>query len=103
MAQVEQFVVFKIQQQTNLVAGKRKQVKTCSNMKNLNSFKIFGQNFLFFTICAGIQIQPLPPFVVCCCKLNYTPDCDEHLFGPVSTHTGHYQLPIYRVYGIKGI
>ena len=34
--------------------------------------------------------------VVCCCKLNNTRDCDEHLFGQVSTHTGRYQLPIFR-------
>ena len=25
--------------------------------------------------------------VVCCCKLNNTQVCDEHLFGQVSTHT----------------
>ena len=26
--------------------------------------------------------------VVCCCKLNNTRDCDDHLFGQVSTSTG---------------
>ena len=30
--------------------------------------------------------------VVCCCKLNNTQDCDEHLFGQVSTCTGRYVL-----------
>ena len=34
--------------------------------------------------------------VVCCCKLNNTGDCDEHLFGQVRTRTGCYQLPIFR-------
>ena len=33
--------------------------------------------------------------VVCCCKLNNTRDCDERLFGQVSTLTGRYQLPIF--------
>ena len=36
------------------------------------------------------------PLVVCCYKLNSTWDCDEHLFREVSTHTGRYQLPIFR-------
>ena len=35
--------------------------------------------------------------VVCCCKLNNTWDCDAQLFLQVSTHTGHYQLPIFWV------
>ena len=26
--------------------------------------------------------------VVCCCRLNTTQVCDDHLFGQVSTHTG---------------
>ena len=34
--------------------------------------------------------------VVCCCKLNKTPDCDEHLFGQINTCTGRYQLPLFR-------
>ena len=34
--------------------------------------------------------------VICCCKLNKTRDCDEHLFGQVNTCTGRYQLPIFR-------
>ena len=34
-------------------------------------------------------------FVVCCCKLDNTRDCDEHLFRQVSTCTGCYQLPIF--------
>ena len=33
--------------------------------------------------------------VLCCCKLNNTRDCDEHLLGQVSTSTGRYQLPIF--------
>ena len=33
--------------------------------------------------------------VVCCCKLNKTQFCDDHLFRQVSTQTGHYQLPNY--------
>ena len=33
--------------------------------------------------------------VVCCCKLNNTQDCDEHLFGQVKTHTGRYQPPLF--------
>ena len=33
--------------------------------------------------------------VACCCKLNNTRDCDEHLIGQVNTHTGHYQLPLF--------
>ena len=33
---------------------------------------------------------------VCCCKLNYRRDCDEHLFGQVSTRTGRYQLLVFR-------
>ena len=33
--------------------------------------------------------------VLCCCKLNYTRDCDEHLFEQVKTCTGYYQLPIF--------
>ena len=28
--------------------------------------------------------------VECCFKLNKTRDCDEHLFGQVSTHTGQW-------------
>ena len=32
---------------------------------------------------------------VCCCTLNNTWDCDEHLFGQVSTGTGRSQLPIF--------
>ena len=35
------------------------------------------------------------PSVVCCCKLNITRDCDEHLFGQVFTCIGRYQLPIF--------
>ena len=46
-------------------------------------------------ICEGIRIQLLSPIVVCCCKLNNTWDCDEHLFGQVSTCTGGYQLLIF--------
>ena len=34
--------------------------------------------------------------VVCCCKLNNTQVCDEHLFGQVSTCTGRNQLPKFR-------
>ena len=34
--------------------------------------------------------------VVSCWKLNNTRDCDEHLFGQVSTCTGRYQLTIFR-------
>ena len=48
------------------------------------------------TICVGIWIQPLSPFVVGCCKMNNTQVCDEHLFGQVNTPTGCYQLPILR-------
>ena len=33
--------------------------------------------------------------VVCCCKLNNTWNCDEHLFRQVSTSTGRYQLLIF--------
>ena len=33
--------------------------------------------------------------VVRCCKLNYTQYCDEHLFGQVSTCTGHYHYPLH--------
>ena len=32
----------------------------------------------------------LYPSVVCCCKLNNSRDCDEHLFGQVSMRTGRY-------------
>ena len=31
--------------------------------------------------------------VVCCCKLNNTRVCDDHLFGQVSTFTSRNQLP----------
>ena len=41
------------------------------------------------------QILDGRPFVLSCCKLNNTRDCDEHLFGQASTRTGHYQLPIF--------
>ena len=38
-------------------------------------------------IYAGIQIQPLQPFVVCCCTLNNSRLCDEHLFDKLAqTH-----------------
>ena len=37
-------------------------------------------------------------YVVCCCKLNKTRDCDEHLLGQVSTGTGRYQLPIFHAH-----
>ena len=32
---------------------------------------------------------------VCCCRLNNTSVCDEHLFRQVSTCLGHDQLPIF--------
>ena len=35
-------------------------------------------------ICAGIQIQLLQPFVVCCCTLNKTRNCDEYLFDKLA-------------------
>ena len=34
-----------------------------------------------FKICAGNQIQSLSPFVVCCCRLNNTQVCDEHILA----------------------
>ena len=37
-----------------------------------------------------IKISYRLDIVVCCCKLNNTWDCDEHLFGQVSTCTDHY-------------
>ena len=41
------------------------------------------------------KIDPSKNSVVCCCKLNNTRVCDEHLFRQVSTCTGHNQLPIF--------
>ena len=35
-------------------------------------------------ICAGITIQPLRPFVVCCCTLNKTRYCDQYLFDKLA-------------------
>ena len=46
-------------------------------------------------ICTGFWIQLLSPFNVCCCKLNNTRVCDEHLFRQVGTSTSHNQLPIF--------
>ena len=39
-----------------------------------------------FNIWTGIRIQPLSPFVVCCCKLNNTWICDEHKNGQNTQH-----------------
>ena len=33
--------------------------------------------------------------IVCCCKLNNTRDCDEHLFRQVSTRTGRFNCPYF--------
>ena len=41
------------------------------------------------------KILLLKFYVRCCCRLNNTQVCDEHLFGQVSTRTGHNQLPIF--------
>ena len=46
---------------------------------------LYGRGYLHGCTVAG-----------CCCRLNNTRVCDEHLFGQVSTCTGHYQLPIFR-------
>ena len=59
-------------------------LKTFVNLKsNLTLFPRWSHNFLKST-------------VLCCCKLNNTQVCDEHLFQQISTHTGPNQLPIFR-------
>ena len=52
--------------------------------------------FKFFSKTRLISLLNLQLLVVCCCKLNNTWICDEHLFGQVSTCKGRYQLPIFR-------
>ena len=56
---------------------------------------VYERTKKIFNICTGIQIQPLSPFVVYCCKSNNTWDYDEHLFRQASTCTGSYQLPVF--------
>ena len=53
-----------IKQQTNLVAGERKQVKTCSNTKIFNNFKVFGQQKNF-----NLRRNLYPAAVTICCML----------------------------------
>ena len=54
---------------------------------------------VWLSITLNNLILPFPSFllpsVVCCCKLNNTQVCDEHLFEQGSTCTGYDQLPIF--------
>ena len=51
---------------------------------------------LYFRCQFCKETRTVKTCVVCCCKLNNTRDCDEHLFGQVSTRTGCYRLPRFR-------
>ena len=62
------------------------------------SGKIFGENFSEqqrLNETSNNRFDFAQIIVECCCELNNTRDCDEHVFGQVSTLIGHYQLPIF--------
>ena len=63
--------------------------------KGNNGWWCGGRAMRGTNIKCAIFNQQCKDIVVCCCKLNKTRVCDEHLFGHVSTCTGRYQMPIF--------
>ena len=53
-------------------------IENRQTVKNQFVFQKLG-----YTSKAKVSLPCLKPFVVCCCKLNNTRVCDEHLFGHV--------------------
>ena len=75
------------------------------NKSKLAKLRIkFLSNKQKFINCARIQIQQLRPFVVCCCTLNNTRLCDEHLFDKLA-HTALKEVscPRFGRHGLRDV
>ena len=63
----------------------------------MRGYHTFHLHFIFTSLYENthkkIKRKFLKFTVVCCCKLNNTQICDEHLLTSPNTNTGCYQLP----------